>query len=46
MYGEITLYDVPLALQRVHGYNEERVENGDREDGRKVSGGGRRVDIP
>ena len=34
-----------LVLQHVNGYSNERGESGDGEDGIKVSGGGKRVNI-
>ena len=39
------LHHVPLALQQLYGYRDERNENRDEKDGNKISGGVERVEI-
>ena len=38
------MYRFPLAFQRINGCSDEGGENGDREEGNEISGGGKRVE--
>ena len=42
---EIRLHHVPLAIQWVYRCSNERSENVDEEDGKKILGGGERIKI-
>ena len=39
------MYHVPLALQCIYGYSDEKGENGDVKEGSEISGGWKRVEI-
>ena len=42
---ETGVYHIPLAFQCIYEYSDERGGNGDLEEGREISGGGKRVEI-
>ena len=39
------MYHVSLALSCIYVRSDEGVENGDKEEGREISGGGKRAEI-
>ena len=39
------MYDVPLAFQCIYGRSYGGGENGNREEGREISGEGKRIEI-